>query len=565
MYKQDMLCEPINAKNPKKGNSSITNSKNNIFTTTITKDCEFYQNEQEKLSKYIKDYYQTNKKYPKSNLDFYLYGRQIGHGAFGQVNIALHIASGRLVAIKIFAKKNLKNTRAKQKIKNEIEMLSHFHHPFINQILDNFETDTHIFIVMEYVCGDLLGFIRKRGKLSEAVSKLIFKQLIEGLKYIHKKKVVHRDIKLDNILIDLTNTIKICDFGVSRYYSKDELMFEHCGTPAYISPEIFENNGYKGTGCDIWSAGVTLYYMLEGVQPFKANSIKELENTIIKGDYKPLEEVSSEVNDLIKGMLQVNTKKRFGVDDILNHPWLNKVDLNQRQKLNLFTDAEKILMSKFDVNYLNSNKSELIENFTIKNIEDENKNSSKVGNTKSIIFAPYNSYIEVNTEENNENNQNNQNKINISFEEDIDYKEIPIMNDICKFGWRAQQANIQYELSNNGDFDNGLIKTKKEEDFKKENEKIEKLYKNKIKSEKNTGGNTSLNNDLEDEIEIIKVKKEILDKIEKEVGYDKKYIVDCIKKGKVNYATATYYLLARENEFIYESNSNLNNNVDISN
>jgi serine/threonine protein kinase len=342
-------------------------------------------------------------------------------------------------------------------------------------------------------------------------------------------------------------------------------MFEHCGTPAYISPEIFENNGYKGTGCDIWSAGVTLYYMLEGVQPFKANSIKELENTIIKGDYKPLEEVSSEVNDLIKGMLQVNPKKRFGVDDILNHPWLNKVDLNQRQKLNLFTDAEKILMSKFDVNYLNSNKSELIENFTIKNIEDENKNSSKVGNTKSIIFAPYNSYIEVNTEENNENNQNNQNKINISFEEDIDYKEIPIMNDICKFGWRAQQANIQYELSNNGDFDNGLIKTKKEEDFKKENEKIEKLYKNKIKSEKNTGGNTSLNNDLEDEIEIIKVKKEILDKIEKEVGYDKKYIVDCIKKGKVNYATATYYLLARENEFIYESNSNLNNNVDISN
>ena len=83
------------------------------------------------------------------------------------------------------------------------------------------------------------------------------------------------------------------------------------------------------------------------------------------------------------------------------------------------------------------------------------------------------------------------------------------MNDICKFGWRAQQDNIQYELSNNGDFDNGLIKTKKEEDFKKENEKIEKLYKNKIKSEKNTGGNTSLNNDLEDEIEIIKVKAKV--------------------------------------------------------
>ena len=73
-YKKDMLCEPINAKNPKKLNNSITNSKNNIFTTTITKDCDFYQNEQDKLSKYIKNYYENNKKYPKSNIDFYLYG-----------------------------------------------------------------------------------------------------------------------------------------------------------------------------------------------------------------------------------------------------------------------------------------------------------------------------------------------------------------------------------------------------------------------------------------------------------------------------------------------------------
>ena len=566
MYKQDMLCEPINAKNPKQ---SMTNSKNyNIMTTTVTKDCDFYQNEQEKLGKFIKNFYQTNQKYPKSNINFYLYGRQIGHGAFGQVNIALHIGSGRLVAIKIFAKKNLKNTRAKQKIKNEIEMLSQFHHPFINQILDNFETDTHIFIVMEYVCGDLLGFIRKRGKLSESVSKLIFKQLIEGLKYIHKKNVVHRDIKLDNILIDLTNTIKICDFGVSRKFSGEELMYEHCGTPAYISPEIFENNGYKGTGCDIWSAGVTLYYMLGGVQPFKANSIGELEKNIMKGDFKPLEEVSQEANDLIKGMLQVNPRKRFGVEEILSHPWLDKVDLNQRQKLNLFTEAEKILMSKFDVNYLSSDKSELIENFTMKNLEEENKKENKNGNTKSLIFAPYNSYIEnseENKDENNENNENNgekkvTNSINVktSFEEDAIYKELEVLNDVCKFGWKAQQANLQYELSNNGDFDNGLIKTQKEEDFKKKNEKIEKMYVNNNKSDKKSGVNTSRESlDFRDEVEgSIPINKKLLEKIEKELGYNKQYVTECIKKNKVNYATGTYYLLYRESQYMNDSNYN---------
>ena len=115
-------------------------------------------------------------------------------------------------------------------------------------------------------------------------------------------------------------------------------------------------------------------------------------------------------------------------------------------------------MSKFDVDYLNSDKSELIENFTMKNL-DSDKISKNNGNTKSLIFAPYNSYIE------NENNEK------LSFEEDKDYEELKVLNDICKFGWRVQQANIQYELSNNGDFDNGLIKTQKEEDFKKENEK----------------------------------------------------------------------------------------------
>jgi serine/threonine protein kinase len=281
--------------------------------------------------------------------------------------------------------------------------------------------------------------------------------------------------------------------------------------------------------------------MLGGVQPFKANSILELEKTIMSGEYKELEEVSKEANKLIKGMLQVNPKKRLGVDEILGHPWLDKVDLNQRQKLNLFTEAEKILMSKFDVDYLNSDKSELIENFTMKNL-DSDKTSKNNGNTKSLIFAPYNSYIE------NENNEQ------LSFEEDKDYQELKVLNDICKFGWRVQQANIQYELSNNGDFDNGLIKTQKEEDFKKENEKIEKVIENKSNNEKKWV-NSPRESDSEDEIDKIEINEDIIDKIEKEVGYKKSFIIECINKNKINYATATYYLLARENLYNYQPNS----------
>ena len=563
-HKRKLLDKKITIKNKEKM-SKDKRSYNNIYnddmlyippdkelkqesihlTTTASLDCFYYKSEKEKLSKYIKRYYKETGSYPETQKNFYLYGRQIGHGAFGKVNIALHVASGRLVAIKTFNKKNLKKKNARQKIKNEISMLSVLRHPFINQILDSFETDTHIFIVMEYICGDLLGFIRKRGKLSETVSKIIFKQLIEGLKYIHHKKIVHRDIKLDNILIDLTNTIKICDFGVSRKIAEDEVMHEHCGTPAYIAPEIFENQGYTGFQCDIWSAGVTLYYILGGVQPFRASSIKDLEKKVILGDFEPLEEISKEANDLIKLMLNTNPEKRINIDKILNHPWLANIKTENRKKLNLFTDAEKILLSKYDVDYLTSEKEELIENFTMKNLETNENESIKnaVGGTKSVIYAPYNTYIDPNEDQ----------SIYKSFlEVEKTYEEIKINNNICKYGFKVQQANIKYELSNNQDFDNGIIKTQKDEDLKHENEKIEKIAfkKNNNSSYENYYKAKSVNDSFEEENESLQLNEKIVEEMEKTVGYDRNYIYECLKKNVINYATATYYLLAREDDGI---------------
>ena len=143
--------------------------------TTITHDYEYYKKEMENICNYIKKYYKENNSYPSTTINFYLFGRQIGKGAFGKVHLALHLGSGHLVAIKIFYKKNIKGSKAKEKIKNEIEILSKLRHPFISQILDSFETEKHIFIVMEYICGDLLSFIRKRGKIPESISKNIFK------------------------------------------------------------------------------------------------------------------------------------------------------------------------------------------------------------------------------------------------------------------------------------------------------------------------------------------------------------------------------------------------------
>jgi 5'-AMP-activated protein kinase catalytic alpha subunit len=113
----------------------------------------------------------------------------------------------------------------------------------IVKIFETLETSKYILIVMEYVPGgDLLGFVRKRTKLNENTARFIFRQIIESIQYIHSQNIVHRDIKLDNILIDLSNNIKICDFGVGRECKKGEIIKDQCGTPAYIAPEILRNN-----------------------------------------------------------------------------------------------------------------------------------------------------------------------------------------------------------------------------------------------------------------------------------------------------------------------------------
>jgi serine/threonine protein kinase len=434
--------------------------------------------------------------------------------------------------MKTFVKKDLKYKETKDKLRNEVEVLSKLHHPFINQILDSFETDTHFFIVMEYVCGDLLSFIRKRNKLSESSAKIIFKQIIEGLKYIHKKKIIHRDIKLDNILIDLTNTIKICDFGVSRKIEKGNLIYERCGTPAYIAPEIYAKVGYEGCQCDIWSAGITLYYILSGTLPFRGSNIQELEKIIINGEYEAISDVSNEANDIIKGMLRIDPKKRLTIDEILKHPWLHNVHVEDRYKLNIFTEAEKRILSKYDVDYLNASKNDLIENFSYRNLLID-KNKKKIGgNTKSVIYAPYNSCV-------NEDSKDEDNINIISYlnkEEKALYEELEINNSCCKFGWRVKQANINYELSNNDDFDNGLMKSIKDDENKNKNE-----------FEKNE--DISIKNKTVESIkdyEKVKIDKNILEYIEKNVGYDKNYLMQCLEDDEVNYATATYYLMLQD-------------------
>ena len=541
--------------------------KKNIFM----KEGKYYLKESERLSKYIKEYFIKNELYPKSQLSFYKYGRQIGKGAFGKVNLGLHILTGRIVAIKTFNKNKVKTERSRAKIYHEINLMKNLRHSSVVKILDTFETEKYIFIIMENIAGgDLLSFVKKRTKLNEKMSKYIFKQLLEAIKYIHSKNIVHRDIKLDNVLIDLNNNIKLCDFGVGKMVHENEVLLDQCGTPAYIAPEILANKGYDGFSVDVWSSGVVLYTMLSGMVPFKANNLNDLQNMIITGSYKEIHGISKECNDLLNKLLQINPKKRINIDDALNHPWLN---MNDDNKLTLFTKAEIVLLSKNYFDYRNCNKEEMIENFTLKNLDTRNNNENKNNLTKSFIFAPFNtSYL-----------NEEQNKIHLE-------QNLSIENNLILFDENINILNRQYELNNNGEIDHGVLINRSKMSSSCSNRLIEENKNTKREEElikdKSKSKSKDLNNNIEIEEEQIKklsennskkiiniskdkeynipfrnkgstfhsfntfTSEEILDddvikKVES-FGYKKDYIKKCIANNEINYCSATYYLLLND-------------------
>ena len=164
----------------------------------------------------------------------------MGKGAFGKVNLAIHRLSSKFVALKSINKTFMNEESSKRKVMQEFNILRRTRHCNIVRLYESFETTQHIVFVMEVGGGgDLLTYVRKRRKLKEEVAKFLFHQIITGVRYINSKNVLHRDIKLDNILLTSSGDVKICDFGVSKLVQKNEIMTEQCGTPAYIAPEVF--------------------------------------------------------------------------------------------------------------------------------------------------------------------------------------------------------------------------------------------------------------------------------------------------------------------------------------
>ena len=538
----------INSKTSEKNDiNNNTISNKNELSTISQKDYNYYNEESLKKIKSIKKYGSEHNysSYPKTNLSYYKIGRSIGHGAFGKVNIALHVLSGHIVAIKSFNK--IKKTFPMNKILYEIKLLKKLRsHKNIIKYFEHFENEKHFFIVMENICGgNLLNAINKMSKFSESMAKNIFKQLIETIKYLHSIGIVHRDIKPDNILLDLDSTIKLCDFGVSKEVKEGQLLTDSCGTPAFVAPEILKDSPYNPYMTDIWSSGVVLYAMITGFFPFRGVNETELHKNILSGAFPKLKDVSNELKDLLNKILEVNPNKRITIDNILKHPWIiqnENINNNYTKNINIniFTKAEKIIYGKLKLDYREANKEDILENFTYHNMETDYEEENQNVKTISFIKTPYNS------------------RRPSDDEEDLFYDDVNIEDNITKFLSKVGELSRLYEVHNNIDFDQGFIIPRKDynnkqklmssknNSYEDEKIKVEKKKENKkIIIVDNIIENNFITNEDKEKISNHNKKLKINEKAVKFVenfGYNKEFIIKSLQLNEINHSIASYYL-----------------------
>ncbi|XP_058104111.1 serine/threonine-protein kinase SAPK3-like [Magnolia sinica] len=255
--------------------------------------------------------------------------KELGSGNFGVARLVRDKKTKELVAVKYIER----GKKIDENVQREIINHRSLRHPNIVRFKEVLLTPSHLAIVMEYAAGgELFEKICSAGRFSEDEARYFFQQLLSGVSYCHSMEICHRDLKLENTLLDGSPTprLKICDFG----YSKSALLHSQpkstVGTPAYIAPEVLSRKEYDGKISDVWSCGVTLYVMLVGAYPFEdpddPRNFRKTIGRIMSVQYSIPDyvRVSADCRHLLSRIFVANPSKRITIAEIKNHPWFLK-------------------------------------------------------------------------------------------------------------------------------------------------------------------------------------------------------------------------------------------------
>ena len=260
--------------------------------------------------------------------------KHLGKGSFASVELATHVIFPKDVALKVIVKKEIKDPYMTRNLTREAYILSKLDHPNVVKLIEVLESPEIYCIALEYAAsGSLLDIIHTRGRLHEKSARNICRQVASALFYLHTNKVIHRDLKMDNILMDKKRAILV-DFGLSSSWYQGQKMKTHCGSPEYAAPELFWKVENYGPSVDIWSFGIVLYGLVLGHLPFKSGSsasdkkstslIKRITRGLTFQQIEEMEILSFELRILLFKCLNVDMETRILSDKLCADPWLNK-------------------------------------------------------------------------------------------------------------------------------------------------------------------------------------------------------------------------------------------------
>ncbi|KAA6411135.1 MAG: serine threonine kinase Kin1 [Lasallia pustulata] len=263
-------------------------------------------------------------------------GKTIGQGSMGKVKLAKNLETGEQVAVKIVPRQSTDEHQSNRdreradhskeiRTAREAAIVTLLDHPYICAMRDVVRTDYHWYMLFEFVNGgQMLDYIISHGRLKEKQARKFGRQIASALDYCHRNSIVHRDLKIENILISKTGDIKIIDFGLSNLFSPRSSLKTFCGSLYFAAPELLQAKQYTGPEVDIWSFGIVLYVLVCGKVPFDDQNMPQLHAKIKKGvvDYPAW--LSADCKNLISRMLVTDPKQRSNLGEIMNHPWITK-------------------------------------------------------------------------------------------------------------------------------------------------------------------------------------------------------------------------------------------------